>query len=79
MNVSIAGVGLIGGSLALSLRPRHRVRAFDISDAARDAARAAGIDTVERLEELLPADVAIVATPLASVVTTLAALVDRAG
>ena len=55
------------------------MRAFDISDAARDAARAAGIDTVERLEELLPADVAIVATPLASVVTTLAALVDRAG
>lgn len=79
MNVSIAGLGLIGGSLALSLRSHHRVRAFDTSGAARDAARAAGVETVERLDDLVPADVAVVATPLASVVTTLAALVERAG
>jgi prephenate dehydrogenase len=79
LNVSVVGLGLIGGSLALSLRTRHHVRAFDVSDAARDAARAAGIEIAERLDELVPADVAIVATPLASIVTTLAALLDRAG
>jgi prephenate dehydrogenase len=79
LNVSIAGLGLIGGSLALSLRERHRVRAFDISTETRAAARAAGVDTVDRLDDLVPADVAIVATPLASVVTTLAALLARAG
>ena len=79
MNVGVAGLGLIGGSLALGLRSRHRVRAFDIDAGARDAARAAGIDTVNRLEDLLPADAVIVATPLASVVTTLAALSERAG
>lgn len=78
MNLSIAGLGLIGGSLALALRSRHRVRAYDISDGARAAARSAGIDTVDRLDELVPADAAIVATPLPSVVTTLAALAERA-
>jgi prephenate dehydrogenase len=79
LNVSIAGLGLIGGSLALSLGSQHRVRAFDISDTARDAARAAGVQTVDRLDDLVPADVTIVATPLAAIVTTLAALVERAG
>lgn len=79
MNVGVAGLGLIGGSLALALRSRHTVRAFDTDAAARGAARAAGIDTVERLEDLLPADVAIVATPLASIVTTLASLAEHAG
>ena len=79
MNVAVAGLGLIGGSLALALRSHHRVRAFDTSDATRDAARQAGIETTDRLEGLLPADVAIVATPLASVVTTLAALTANAG
>lgn len=79
MKIAVAGLGLIGGSLALALRPSHGVRAFDISEAARDAARAAGIDTVDRLDDLLPSDVVIVATPLASVVATLAALCDRAG
>lgn len=79
MNVSVIGLGLIGGSLALALGTRHHVRAFDISDAARRAATAAGIETVDRLDQLVPADVAIVATPLASIVTTLAGLLDRAG
>ena len=79
MNVSVVGLGLIGGSLALALRPSHRVRAFDTSDAARDAARAAGIETVDALEDVLPADAAIVATPLTLIVTTLAGLLERAG
>jgi prephenate dehydrogenase len=79
LNIAIAGLGLIGGSLALALRSRHRVRAFDTDVATRNAARAVGLDTVDRLEDLLPADVAIVATPLESVVTTLSALAERAG
>lgn len=79
MNIAVAGLGLIGGSLALALRSRHNVRAFDTDEATRRAARAAGIETADRLEDLLPADVGIVATPLASVVTTLAALAERAG
>jgi prephenate dehydrogenase len=79
LNVGIAGLGLIGGSLALALKTRHHVRAFDVDGPARDAARLVGIDTVDRLEDLLPADVVIVATPLVSVVTTLAALSERAG
>jgi prephenate dehydrogenase len=79
LNVAVAGLGLIGGSLALALKARHRVSGFDVEPKTRDAARAAGIDAVDRLEDLLPADVAIVATPLASIVTTLASLAERAG
>lgn len=79
MNVAIAGLGLIGGSLALALRKRHRVTGFDTDANMREAARAAGIDVVGALEALLPADAVIVATPLASVVATLASLTERAG
>ena len=77
MKIGIAGLGLIGGSLALALRGRHDVRGYDISREAREAASAAGITTVDRLEALLPADAVIVATPLAAVLPTLAALAER--
>jgi prephenate dehydrogenase len=70
MRIGIAGCGLIGGSLALSLRDAHDVRAFD-------PAGTGDIASVARLEDLLPADVVVVATPLARVVPTLAALADR--
>jgi prephenate dehydrogenase len=79
LNVSIAGLGLIGGSLALALRTRHRVTGFDTDPATRDAALAAGIDVVGALEALLPADAVIVATPIEAVVPTLEALAARAG
>jgi prephenate dehydrogenase len=79
LNVSIAGLGLIGGSLALALKTRHRVVGFDIDANTRDAARAAGIDVVGALEALLPADAVIVATPVEAVVPTLQALAPRAG
>jgi prephenate dehydrogenase len=79
LNVAIAGLGLIGGSLALALRARHRVTGFDVDPRSRDAARAEAIETVDRLEDLLPADAVIVATPLGSIVTTLASLSERAG
>jgi len=79
MNVSIAGLGLIGGSLALALKRRHRVTGFDTDASTRDAALAAGIDVVGALEALLPADALIVATPIEAVVPTLEALAPRAG
>ena len=72
MRVGIAGCGLIGGSLALALRDAHDVRAFD-------PAGTGDITSVDRLEDLLPADVVIVATPLALVTPTLAALAGRSG
>jgi prephenate dehydrogenase len=79
VNVSVAGLGLIGGSLALALKTRHRVTGFDIDASTRDAALAAGIDVVGALDALLPADAVIVATPIAAIVPTLEALASRAG
>lgn len=70
MRVGIAGCGLIGGSLALALRGTHDVRAYD-------PAGTGAIPSVTRLEDLLPADVVIVATPLSRVVPTLSALVQN--
>jgi prephenate dehydrogenase len=71
MRVGIAGCGLIGGSLGLALRDAHDVRAFDPAGTG-DIARTA------RLEDLLAADVVIVATPLPQVVPTLRTLSGHA-
>jgi len=79
LNVGVAGLGLIGGSLALGLKMRHRVTGFDTDASTRDAALAAGIDVVGALDALLPADAVIVATPMDAVVPTLEALAARAG
>ncbi|HEY9324954.1 MAG TPA: prephenate dehydrogenase [Candidatus Limnocylindria bacterium] len=79
MNISVAGLGLIGGSLALALKERHHVTGFDTDPKTRDAARAAGIDMVASLEALLPADAVIVATPMHAVVPTLVLLAPHAG
>jgi len=67
MRVGIAGCGLIGGSLALALRGAHDVRAFDPAGTGDVAGTA-------RLEDLLDADVVIVATPLPQIVPTLRTL-----
>ena len=72
MRVGIAGCGLIGGSLALALHEAHEVMAFD-------PAGTGPIARAPRLEDLLPADVVVVATPLAQVVPTLRALAARSG
>ena len=79
MRIGIAGLGLVGGSLALALRSRHDVRGFDTDGAARAAATGEGLAAVDRLESLLPADVVIVATPMRAVLPTLAALAPHAG
>src|SRR5439155_1120551 len=64
--------------LAIALRGAHDLRAYDADAATREAARRAGLDTVDTLAAVLPADAVVVATPLTDVVATLAALVDRA-
>lgn len=76
---AVVGLGLIGGSVALALQGKHEVRGYDSSASARDAARGRGLDVVDRLEDVLPADAVIVATPLAAIVPTLASLLPRAG
>ncbi|GAC1462123.1 MAG: prephenate/arogenate dehydrogenase [Candidatus Limnocylindrales bacterium] len=72
MRIGIAGLGLVGGSLALALRDHHDVIAFDPAGTGEIAAAA-------DLRGLLPADLVIIATPLDRVVPTLAALASQAG
>jgi len=79
VRLGVAGLGLIGGGVALGLRDRHEVTGYDTSPEARSAAQARGIRTVDRLVDLLPADAVVVATPLLSIVPTLEALAARAG
>ena len=78
MKIGIAGLGLIGGSLALALRERHDVTGYDNDERARAAAKADGLRTVASLDELLPADVVLIATPIGTIVPTLERLVTRA-
>src|SRR5205823_13751428 len=56
VRIGVAGLGLIGGSLALALRGTHEVTGYDTDERARAAAKADGIRIVTRLDELLPAD-----------------------
>jgi len=77
LKIGVAGLGLIGGSLALALRERHEITGYDTDDRARAAAKADGIRIVMRLEELLPADAVLVATPLSAIVPSLEQLAAR--
>ena len=71
MRIGVAGLGLIGGSLALALRDRHEVTGYDTDERARAAAKGDGIRIVTRLDELLPADAVLVATPISAIVPAL--------
>jgi prephenate dehydrogenase len=77
LKIGVAGLGLIGGSLALALRDRHEVTGYDTDDRARAAAKADGIRIAARLEELVPADAVLVATPISAIVPTLEQLAGR--
>ena len=77
MRVGIAGLGLIGGSLALALRDRHEVTGYDTDERARAAAKADGIRIASRLDELVPADAVLVATPISAIVPALEQLATR--
>jgi prephenate dehydrogenase len=77
VKIGIAGLGLIGGSLALALRDRHEVIGYDNDERARAAAKADGIRIAARLDELVPADAVLVATPLPAIVPALEQLAAR--
>ncbi|MDQ2914716.1 MAG: prephenate dehydrogenase/arogenate dehydrogenase family protein, partial [Chloroflexota bacterium] len=77
MKIGIAGLGLIGGSLALALRDKHEVTGYDTDERARATAKADGIRIAARLEDLLPADAVLVATPISTIVPTLEHLAAR--
>lgn len=77
MKIGIAGLGLIGGSLALALRDSHEVTGYDTDERARSAAKADGIRIAARLEELVPADAVLVATPISAIVPALERLAAR--
>lgn len=79
MRVGVAGLGLIGGSIALGLAPKHDVVGYDTDGRTRDLAAPRGLRVATRLEELLPADAVVVATPLTAIGPTLDALAARSG
>ena len=79
MRISVIGLGLIGGSLALALKTAHEVTGFDTDDRTREAARGRGLAVADQVDGALDADAVIVATPLPAVVPTLEAIVPRAG
>ncbi|MBM4421494.1 MAG: prephenate dehydrogenase/arogenate dehydrogenase family protein, partial [Chloroflexi bacterium] len=79
MRVAVAGLGLIGGSLALALRDTHSVTGWSPSASTRALAAKARLTVVDSLEALVPADAVVVAAPLDEVVPTLERLVPRAG
>src|SRR5207253_2880702 len=78
VRIGVAGLGLIGGSLALALRGTHEVTGYDTDERARAAAKADGIRIVSRLDELVPADAVLVATPISAIVPALEQLAARA-
>jgi prephenate dehydrogenase len=78
VKIGIAGLGLIGGSLALALRDEHEVTGYDTDERARAAAKADGIRIATRLEELVPADAVLVATPISAIVPALEQLAASA-
>lgn len=79
MRIGIAGLGLIGGSLALVLGGRYEVTGWSPSPATRAAAGAAGVAIAADLFALVPADAVIVCAPLAEIVPTLERLAARSG
>jgi len=77
VKIGVAGLGLIGGSLALALRDRHEVTGYDTDERARAAAKTDGLRIAAGLEDLLPADAVVVATPISAIVPTLERLSQR--
>jgi prephenate dehydrogenase len=77
VRIGLAGLGLIGGSLALALRDTHEVIGYDVDERTRAAAGGAGIRIADRLDELMSAEAVLVATPIAAIVPTLEELGRR--
>ena len=78
MKIGVAGLGLIGGSLALALRERHEVIGYDADATVRADVARSGIRVMATIEELVPADAIVVATPMPAIVPTLERLAAHA-
>lgn len=84
MKVTVVGLGLIGGSLALDLRERgfaSFVTGVDANPAHRDKARSLKlIDQIAPLEDAVPAaDLVILAIPVGAILRVLPDVLTRAG
>lgn len=84
MVVSIIGIGLIGGSMALSLKAKgfaKKVIGVDINKQHQKAARLIGlVDTILNLEEAVPrSDMVIIATPVNDAPEVLSRVLKQAG
>lgn len=79
MRIAVVGLGLIGGSMALALRPKHEVVAHDAAAGARAWGAERGIVIADGLDGIGAVDAVIVATPLPAIVATVEALVPRVG
>jgi prephenate dehydrogenase len=71
VRVTVLGLGMLGGSVALRLAPDHEVTGWDTDPGTRDAAAAAGLRVAE---DFADADVVVVATPLDAMPTVLSGL-----
>src|SRR5207237_6603396 len=58
-------------------RERHEVTGYDNDERVRSAAKGDGIRVASRLDELVPADAVLVATPLSAIVPALEQLAAR--
>ena len=81
MNITIIGLGLLGGSFALSLRekyPKMLFSGFDVSEVNGRLAVAKGIvDRIDSLENLVPAsDLVVMAIPVDKIMEVLPKILD---
>lgn len=76
MIVGVAGLGLIGSSVARGLLATHTVRGYDPDQTAREAAGQWGVEPVESAPDLAACDVVVLAAPTGANVDLLMTLMD---
>lgn len=83
MKVTVVGLGLIGGSLALDLRGRgfaHEVIGVDTSEEhCRQAQNRGIVDEIKPLDQALQSDLVILAIPVGAIVSVLPSILDKIG
>jgi prephenate dehydrogenase len=76
MQISIIGLGLMGGSLGLALKqiyPSHNISGYDVNEEhLQEATKLRLVDEIVTLEEALQKDVVILATPVDACISILA-------
>ncbi|KHC91002.1 MULTISPECIES: prephenate dehydrogenase [unclassified Thermotoga] len=64
MKISVHGAGCIGGSIALKLKEKHHVTAFDRDEETMKALEENGIETVSKESDLYDTDLLVLALPM---------------